>query len=280
MGDSTTLIFVEVKLSQSQDFYGNTGLANLCLAKSSPKSQYQYMKFLSEVTYPCLQYMTEAVREGKNQIQSVFGTSEKDIFKAMYSSKEEQQRFSNAMDDAWSLYGEEVMSALDLSCFHVVCDLGGCSDAFAKKYISLYPNSTVTIFDLPEVVERAKSSASSEEHRIIFQGGDFFNDPVPEAELYILSRILHDWDDDKCVTLLTKLYKACKPGGGVLLVETVLNEDRSGPLEALIYSMVMLLKTEGKERTSSEYNVLLGAAGFKEIQFRKRRIFDVIFGRK
>lgn len=42
--------------------------------------------------------------------------------------------------------------------------------------------------------------------------GDFFNDSIPEAELYILSKILHDWDDDKCKQLLAKVYKACKPG--------------------------------------------------------------------
>lgn len=47
--------------------------------------------------------------------------------------------------------------------------------------------------------------------------GDFFNDSIPEAELYILSKILHDWDDDKCIQLLAKVYKACKPGRCELL---------------------------------------------------------------
>ncbi|XP_042311972.1 acetylserotonin O-methyltransferase-like [Sceloporus undulatus] len=274
------LKLLRIEKKDNEGLYGNTELANLCLAKSSPKSQYQYMKLLSDISYPSLQYLAEAVREGKNQIQSVFGTSEKDWFKVNCSSKEELQRFSSAMEDAWSLYGEDVMSALDLSCFHVVCDLGGSSDALAKKYISLYPNSKVTIFDLPEVVERAKNLVSSEEQRITFQGGNFFNDPFPEADLYILARVLHDWDDEKCLTLLTKLHKACKPGGGVLIVETVLNEDRSGPIEAHIYSMRMLLYTEGKERTLSEYSGLLGAAGFNEIQFKKRKFLDVVFGRK
>lgn len=47
--------------------------------------------------------------------------------------------------------------------------------------------------------------------------GDFFNDSIPEAELYILSKILHDWDDDKCRQLLAKVHKACKPGRCELL---------------------------------------------------------------
>ncbi|XP_071404387.1 acetylserotonin O-methyltransferase isoform X2 [Pithys albifrons albifrons] len=112
-------------------------------------------------------------------------------------------------------------------------------------------------------------------------GGDFFNDSIPEAELYILSKILHDWDDEKCKQLLTKVYKACKPGGGVLLVESLLNEDKSGPLETQLYSMNMLVQTEGKERTAAEYSKLLEAAGFGVIQVKRtRKLYDAVLGRK
>uniref|UniRef100_A0A803SL76 Acetylserotonin O-methyltransferase n=1 Tax=Anolis carolinensis TaxID=28377 RepID=A0A803SL76_ANOCA len=220
-------------------------------------------------------------REGKHQVQLMYGTSEKDIYKNLSSSKEDIEKFQSGMEDAWSLYGQDVICAFDLSSFNRVCDVGGGSDAFAKQYISCYPNSTVTIFDLPNVVERAKKHfVPSEEDKITFQSGDFFNDPIPEADLYILARILHNQDDEKCVALLTKLHKACKPGGGVLLVETVLNEDRSGPLAAHIYSILVMLDLEGKERTLSEYSTLLGAAGFKDVQFKKGRHLDAVYGRK
>ncbi|XP_060622865.2 acetylserotonin O-methyltransferase-like [Anolis sagrei] len=275
------LKLLKMERKDNKGLYGNTDFANLCLAKSSPKSQYQYIKFLSEFGYSNIQYLTKAVREGNNQNQTVFGTSEKDLYKNLSRSEEEWQRFSSAMDDAWSLFGQEVISAFDLSCLHVVCDLGGGSGYFAKIYASLYPNSTVTIFDLPEVVERGKKHfVSSEEHQITFQSGDFLNDPIPEADLYILCRILHCLDDEKCVALLTKLHKACKPGGGVLVVEQLLNEDRSGPLSASLYSLLMLVFLEGKERTASEYNALLHGAGFKDVQFKKRRYFGVVYGRK
>lgn len=70
-------------------------------------------------------------------------------------------------------------------------------------------------------------------------------------------------------------------GGGVLLVETLLNEDKSGPLESQLYSLNMLVQTEGKERTSSEYSTLLAAAGFKEIRIKKTgKLYDAILGRK
>ncbi|KAF1533726.1 Acetylserotonin O-methyltransferase, partial [Eudyptula albosignata] len=176
----------------------------------------------------------------------------------------------------------DVLAAFDLSPFRQICDLGGGGGALAQECVSLYPNSTVTIYDLPKVVQVAKEQfIPPEEHRIAFYEGDFFNDSIPEAELYILSKILHDWDDDKCRQLLAKVHKACKPGGGVLLVESLLNEDKSGPLETQLYSMNMLVQTEGKERTAAEYSKLLGAAGFGEIQVKRTgKLYDAVLGRK
>lgn len=67
----------------------------------------------------------------------------------------------------------------------------------------------------------------------------------------------------------------------MLLVETLLNEDKTGPLEAQLFSLVMLVQTEGKERTPAQYSKLLTAAGFREIQVKKTgKLYDAILGRK
>lgn len=72
-----------------------------------------------------------------------------------------------------------------------------------------------------------------------------------------------------------------QPGGGVLLVESLLKEDRSGPVETQLYSMNMLVQTEGKERTPAEYSKLLVAAGFREVQVKRTgKLYDAILGRK
>ncbi|XP_042315027.1 acetylserotonin O-methyltransferase-like [Sceloporus undulatus] len=275
------LKLLRVEKKDGEALYGNTDVSNLCLAKSSPRSQYPSMMYSSEVSFSNVLYMTDAVREGKNQMEKIYASPSNDIFAGFYRSKQDMKKFLDTMNSVWVLNGNEMMSAFDLSCFPLICDVGGGGCALAKECVSLYPNSTVTIFDLPKVIETAKKHyVSSEEHRITFHKGDFFKDPVPEADLYVLSRILHDWNDEKCVCLLTSLYKFCKPGGGVLIVEILLNEDRSGPLEAHLQSMMMLIHTEGKERTPSEYNALLSAAGFKEIQFKKGSIYSAILGRK
>uniref|UniRef100_A0A8C8RWE7 Acetylserotonin O-methyltransferase n=1 Tax=Pelusios castaneus TaxID=367368 RepID=A0A8C8RWE7_9SAUR len=271
------LLGVEIKT-----FYRNTEISKLYLTKSSPKSQYHNMMYYSKTIYLCWHYLTEAVRDGRNQYEQAFGVSSKDLFEALYRSEEEMIKFMYGLNAIWSICGKDVIAAFDLSPFTLIYDLGGGAGGLAKECISLYPNSTVTIYDLPKVVQVAKESfIPPEEHRITFQEGDFFKDPVPEADLYILARVLHDWADDKCLQLLTKVYKSCKPGGGVLVVETLLNEDKTGPLETQLYSLNMLVQAEGKERMPTEYSKLLIAAGFREIQVKKTgKIYDAILGRK
>ncbi|XP_039356553.1 acetylserotonin O-methyltransferase-like isoform X2 [Mauremys reevesii] len=253
------LKLLEVEMKSEGAFYRNTELSNLYLTKSSPKSQYHNLMYYSKTVYLCWQYLTDAVR-----------------------SEEEMITFMYGLNAIWSICGRDVIAAFDLSPFTIIYDLGGCAGGLAQECISLYPKSTVTIYDLPKVVQVAKERfVPPEERRITFHEGDFFKDPIPEADLYILARILHDWADDKCMQLLAKIHKACKPGGGVLLVETLLNEDKTGPLEAQLYSMNMLVQAEGKERTPTEYSKLLAAAGFREIQVKKTgKLYDAILGRK
>ncbi|XP_065436818.1 acetylserotonin O-methyltransferase-like isoform X2 [Chrysemys picta bellii] len=248
-----------VEMKSEGAFYRNTELSNLYLTKSSPKSQYHNLMYYSKTVYLCWHYLTDAVR-----------------------SEEEMIKFMYGLNAIWSICGRDVIGAFDLSPFTVIYDLGGCAGGLAQECISLYPNSTVTIYDLPKVVQVAKERfVPPEERRISFHEGDFFKDPIPEADLYILARVLHDWADDKCMQLLAKIHKACKPGGGVLLVETLLNEDKTGPLETQLYSMNMLVQAEGKERTPAEYSKLLTAAGFREIQVKKTgKLYDAILGRK
>ncbi|XP_054830741.1 acetylserotonin O-methyltransferase [Eublepharis macularius] len=274
------ILAVEVKKEGA--FYGNTKISSLYLTKSSPKSQYHNLMYYSKTIYLCWHYLTDAVREGKNQSERAFGVSSHDIFEALYRSEEEMIKFMSGLNAIWSICGKDVIAAFDLAPFTMIYDLGGGAGALAQECVSLYPNCTVTIFDLPKVVQTAKKHfVSSEDSRINFHEGDFFKDPIPEADLYILARILHDWADEKCVQLLTKVQKACKTGGGVLLVETLLNEDKSGPLESQLYSINMLVQTEGKERTSTEYSMLLAAAGFKKIEIKKTgKLYDAILGRK
>uniref|UniRef100_A0A8C0QS20 Acetylserotonin O-methyltransferase n=1 Tax=Chelonoidis abingdonii TaxID=106734 RepID=A0A8C0QS20_CHEAB len=161
------LLEVEMKT-----FYRNTELSNLYLTKSSPKSQYHNLMYYSKTVYLCWHYLTDAVRDGKNQYERAFGMSSEDIFGALYRSEEEMIQFMDSLNAFWSICGRDVIAAFDLSPFTVIYDLGGCAGGLAQECISLYPKSTVTIYDLPKVVQVAKERfVLPEEHRITFHEG-------------------------------------------------------------------------------------------------------------
>uniref|UniRef100_A0A8C5TCB2 Acetylserotonin O-methyltransferase n=1 Tax=Malurus cyaneus samueli TaxID=2593467 RepID=A0A8C5TCB2_9PASS len=236
------LLAAEMTLEGGKEaLYRNTEISNIYLTKSSPKSQYHIMMYYSNTVYLCWQYLADAVREGRNQYERAFGISPKDPFGAMYRSDEEMLKFMAGQNSVWSICGRDVLAAFDLSPFTQIYDLGGGGGALARECVSLYPNSTVTIYDLPKVVQVAKEQFVSPEERQI----------------------------------------AFHEGGGVLLVESLLNEDKSGPVETQLYSMNMLVQTEGKERTAAEYSKLLEAAGFGVIRVRRTgKLYDAVLGRK
>ncbi|XP_075189581.1 acetylserotonin O-methyltransferase [Anomaloglossus baeobatrachus] len=276
------LKLLKVDLKNNEGYYSNTNVSTVYLVKSSPRSLYHMMIYYSQTTYKCWHFLPQAVREGKSQYERAFGISSKEVFGAIYRSEEQMVNFMHNMDTIWNICGKDVIQAFDLSEFHTVFDLGGCSGGLAKQFVSTYKESTVTIMELPKVVQTAKKHfVTDKEQQIYFVEGDFFNDPVPEADLFIMARIIHDWTEEKCLELLQKIYQSCRPGGGVLLVEVLLNEDRSGPVTSQLFSLNMLVQTEGRERTPSEYTKLLTNSGFRDIEVKATgKIYDAILGRK
>ncbi|OCT91072.1 acetylserotonin O-methyltransferase [Xenopus laevis] len=276
------LKLLKVEMKNNEAFFSNTDVSDVYLVQLSPRSLYHMMMYYSQTLYKCWHFLPDAIREGKSQYERAFGVSSGDIFKALYRSEEEMVTFMHHMDSVWNICGKDIIAAFDLSSFNEVCDLGGCSGGLAKQLLSIYPSSSVTILDLPEVVQTAKKHFITDaDCNIAFLQGNFFNDPIPEADLYIMARIIHDWTQEKCLQLLNKIYKSCRPGGGVLLVEVLLNEDRSGPLTSQLYSLNMLVQTEGRERSPCEYTKLLAHSGFRDIQVKATgKIYDAILGRK
>uniref|UniRef100_A0A8C5I0Y1 Acetylserotonin O-methyltransferase n=1 Tax=Gouania willdenowi TaxID=441366 RepID=A0A8C5I0Y1_GOUWI len=259
--------------------YSNTQQASAFLTRSSPTSLYQAVQFSSGTNYLC--WITLCV-DGGLCLNIMLVLPSETTFSQSFLSDEEMGKFMQLMNAIWNICGKDVITAFDLSPFKNICDLGGCSGALAKQCTSSYPECNVIIFDLSKVVQMSRKHFVTEaDQRISFQEGDFFKDSLPEADLYILSRILHDWTDQRCIELLRRIHKACRSGGAVLVVEALLNQDGSGPLTAQLYSLNMLVQTEGRERTDAQYAALLAAAGFSSIQHRRTgKIYDAVLGYK
>ncbi|XP_029316071.1 acetylserotonin O-methyltransferase 2 isoform X2 [Cottoperca gobio] len=243
----------------------------------SGKSLHDMIIYQSQTIYPLWNNMVDAVREGKNQNEKTFGLPAEDIFQAIYRSEEEMLKFMGLMNSSWVLDGHDIVTAFNLSCFQKIVDLGGCTGALACEMAKAYPSSSVTVFDLPQVVDAAQKHFSQENDAVVFQTGDFFSGEIPPADLYVLARIIHDWPEEKCLTLLQKIYDTCRPGGGVLLVEAMLFENRRGPVMAQCFSLNMLVQAEGRERPPSEYTTILNKTGFRNVQVcRTGKSYDTI----
>jgi C-methyltransferase len=112
---------------------------------------------------------------------------------------------------------------------------------------------------LPDVI----AGVDFEHARLTPQAGDFFVDPLPAADAYVLMEILHDWADAESVAILSAIRRAAAPGATVLVVENVLADAPSDPRGRTL-DVIMLAVTGGRERTPSQLSGLFGRSGFSE----------------
>jgi acetylserotonin N-methyltransferase len=251
-------------LTKHGDEYVNTPVADEYLKRSSPRTLSAYIRYSNDALYRLWEHLDDAVMEGTNRWKQTFG-SDGGLFTHFFRTPEAQRDFLMGMHGFGMISSPAVIAAFDLSRFTSFVDLGGATGHLALAACERYPNMKATLFDLPSVIEVAREHVGD---RVSLVAGDFFADPLPSGDLYAVGRILHDWTEAKIVALLAKIYASLPVGGGLLVAERLLQEDRGGPVPALMQSLNMLVCTEGRERTLGEYTELLRAAGFREISGR------------
>ncbi|XP_070563487.1 probable bifunctional dTTP/UTP pyrophosphatase/methyltransferase protein [Ptychodera flava] len=168
------------------------------------------------------------------------------------------------------LASKAVVSAFDLSSFKTVCDFGGGSGNLAYEMSRTYPSMSVKVLELPPVVEVSNHFKPDDAGKldVEFLAGDFFVDELPEADMYVFSMVFHNWHDDNISRLLQKVHSALKPGGAILIAESLYNDEKTGPVKTAQRCMLMLALCEGKERSAREYRLLLEKNGFSDFKAR------------
>lgn len=249
-------------LEKRGEEYVNTPVADEYLRRTSPRTLSGYIRYSNDALYRLWEHLDDAVIEGTNRWSQVFG-AEGGLFTHFFRTPEARRDFLMGMNGFGMISSPAVAAAFDLSRFTSLVDLGGATGHLALAVRERYPQIKATVFDLPQVVEFAREFVDG---RVALVPGDFFTDPLPAGDLYAVGRILHDWSKPKIAELLAKIHDALPEGGGLLIAEKLLNEDRSGKLATHLQSLNMLVCTEGRERTLSEYSALLGAAGFASIE--------------
>lgn len=254
-------------LMRSRDGYENTPAATAYLTKGSPHRLTGYINYSNEITWKLWANLEDAVRDGSHRWRQAFGW-EGPIFAHLFKTEESKREFLIGMHGFGLLSSPHIVSAFDLGRFRRLVDLGGATGHLAVAACQQYPELQAVVFDLPDAVALAHEfvDASPVAGRIEILAGDFFVDALPDADIFALGRIIHDWSEEKIVKLLSKLNQKLPAHGAVLLAEKLLLDDKSGPGWAQMQNLNMLVCTEGKERTLAEYDALLKQAGFREVQ--------------
>lgn len=256
-------------LRKSDGLYANEPVASAYLCRSSERALTGYILYSNDVLFRMWANLEDAVLEGSHRWTQTFGL-EGSIFDHFFKTDEAMRTFLLGMHGLGVLSSPKVVAAFDLSRFHTLVDLGGATGHLAIAACERYPDMHAAVFDLPRVIEVAREqvSKSSVAVRVDLVAGDFFTDELPEADLFSVGRILHDWSEEKIRSLLAKVLARLPAGGGLLIGEKLLTEDKTGPVPALMQSLNMLVCTEGRERSLGEYRALLEAAGFSDVQGR------------
>jgi len=242
-------------LEKRGDEFVNTPVAEEYLKSSSPRTLAGYIRYSNQALYPMWGHLEEAVMEGSHRWGQTFG-GQGALFDHFFKTESAKRDFLLGMHGFGMLSSPKVVEAFDLSRFKKLVDLGGATGHLAKAAKDRYANLEVAVFDLPAVAPFAR------EFGVEAIAGDFFTDELPDSDLYALGRILHDWNEDKIGKLLAKISQKLPSDGALLIAEKLIDEDRAGPVGAHMQSLNMLVCTEGRERTLSEYSRLLRDAGF------------------
>ena len=210
------------------------------------------------------------MREGTHRWPQAFGL-DGPIFDHFFRTDRDKREFLMGMHGLGLLCSPAMAAVFDLGRFRRMVDLGGATGHLAVAACRRWPGLRAVVFDLSPVLPMAREMVGATEvaDRVEVVAGDFFADPLPEADLFAVGRILHDWSVEKVRVLLRKVYERLPQGGGLLVVEKLLDDDRSGPSVALFQSLNMLVCTEGKERSLGEYEMLLKGAGFGRVEAQR-----------
>ena len=171
--------------------------------------------------------------------------------------------FDAGMTSLATQVANAVVEAYDFSALGTIVDVGGGHGALLIAILSANPELRAVLFDLPRVVEGAREPllAAGILDRCEIVGGDMFDTVPAGGDAYVLSRVIHGWDDDRSVVILANCRRVMGRQSKLLLVQEVIP-----PGDSFAYGKLsdlnMLVSPGGQERTEAEYRALYAAAGF------------------
>ncbi len=199
--------------------------------------------------------LDHAVRTGRPGIETVDAEG---FFTYLAAHPDEAGVFELAMAQKARADIVDLLDAFDFQPFRTIADIGGGTGHLLDAALAASPHATGVLFDLPDVIARCTVTCE----RLRTRAGDFFADPLPAADLYLLMEVLHDWRDQEASSILAAVRRAAEPGATILVIEHIPSEEGMDVVSQTL-DVLMLAVTGGFERAPSQMRALLRAAGFE-----------------
>lgn len=218
--------------------------------------------------YAIWKHLVDMVKDGKQD--GFMREFDLRIFDYISQNPAYAEVFNYAMSSYSATHTKWVLEALksyDFSNIRSLCDIGGGHGHLVCNILREHPQLQGTVLELESTFKNKEllwAEKMGMANRCKYLAGDMFHE-VPSSDAYIMKMILHDWNDQECVKILSNIQKACPTGGRVLIVEHVV-PGPDIPHFSKLFDIHMMCALTGGERTEKEYRELLEKAGLQYVQ--------------
>ena len=247
--------------------YFNTPEALLFLDESSPRYIGGWLVMCNARLFKFWNDLPEALRTGRPQNEIKHG--QKGMFEELYADLPRLEQFMGAMTGLSRINFEAFADKFDFSKFRTLCDVGGATGLLSIEVAKKHSHLKCTSFDLPPVEPIAKKhiDAAGLANRVGTASGDFFKDPLPQADIITMGMILHDWNLEKKRHLIRSAYEALPPGGALVAIEALIDDARRENVHGLLMSLNMLIEFgDAFDYSGADFRNWCGEIGFKRFE--------------
>jgi hypothetical protein len=251
-------------LEREGGVYRNTAESDVFLDRGKPSYVGGILEMANARLYDSWGLLTQALKTGKPQ--DAKGRSG-DTFEVLYSSPEGLREFLSGMTGISMGPACALAATFPWAHYRSFVDVGCAQGCVPVQLALAHPHLEGTGFDLPQVrpVFEEYVAGFGLSERVKFAEGSFFTDPLPSADVIVMGHILHDWDLEQKLMLLSKAYDALPEGGSVVVYEALIDDDRRKNTFGLLMSLNMLIETPaGFDYTGADCREWMRQAGFKE----------------
>ena len=244
--------------------YHNNAMGQLYLDRTSPRYVGGILEMLNARLFRFWNDLPAALRTGKPQNEIKHG--QKGMFEELYAELPRLEQFMGAMTGLSRINFEAFAEKFDFKPYKTVCDVGGATGLLSTEVARRHPHLQCTSFDLPVVEPIAKRAiaAAGLSSRVRTAAGDFFNDPLPRADVITMGMILHDWNLEKKMHLVRQAYAALPAGGALVAIEALIDDSRRTNAFGLLMSLNMLIEFgDAADYTGADFRSWCGHVGFK-----------------